>query len=60
MNSELFSMLNMEDDEFDALFGPTSGAKNPFADEIEGDPIFSERGGKKQRGPLSRPIDLGI
>ncbi len=54
-------MLNMEDDEFDALFGPTSGGtKNPFADEIEGDPIFSERGGKKQRGQLSRPIDLGI
>ena len=53
-------MLNMADDEFDALFGPTSGAKNPFADEIEGDPIFSERGGTKQRGPLSRPTDLGI
>ena len=46
LSSDLFSMLNMDDDEFDSMFGPSDTSKNPFAADMLDDPIFSERGSK--------------
>ena len=48
LSSELFSMLNMDDDEFDSMFGPSDTSKNPFAADMLDDPIFSQRGGKNK------------
>ncbi len=55
LDDDLFSMLNMEDDEFDSLFGPTGGA-NPLAAEMAEDAIFSERG----RRSSVRPVPPGM
>ena len=36
-----------QDDDFDAMFGPTDMSENPFSKEMANDVIFSERSGSK-------------